>query len=132
METIVRNRQVEYYESLGRADAQGEATAFVEFMLTALNDAVNDIQSDQGGDQVSDQVRRLLEVLGQGEKSAAELMDNLGLRHAPTFRKNYLSPALESALVERTIPDAPRSPLQRYRLTAAGRRIANGNAHQSM
>lgn len=124
VETIVRNRQAEYYDSLGRADAQGEATAFVEFMLAALNDAVNDIQSDQ--------VRRLLEVLGQGEKSAAELMDNLGLRHAPTFRKNYLSPALEAALVERTRPDAPRSPLQRYRLTAAGRRIANGNAHQSM
>ena len=131
VETIVRNRQAEYYDSLGRADAQGEATAFVEFMLTALGDAVADIQSDQAGDQESDQVRRLLDVLGQGEKSATELMTELGLRHAPTFRKNYLSPALEAALVERTRPDAPRSPLQRYRLTAAGRRIANGNAHRS-
>lgn len=131
VETIVRNRQAEYYDSLGRADAQGEATAFVEFMLTALGDAVADIRSDQVGDQVSDQVRRLLDVLGQGEKSATELMTELGLRHAPTFRKNYLSPALEAALVERTRPDAPRSPLQRYRLTAAGRRIANDNAHRS-
>ena len=127
METIVRNRQTEYYDSLGRADAQGEATVFVEFMLTALGD----IRSDQVDDQVSDQVRRLLDVLGQGEKSATELMTELGLRHAPTFRKNYLSPALEAALVERTKPDAPRSPLQRYRLTAAGRRIANDNAHRS-
>lgn len=131
VETIVRNRQAEYYDSLGRADAQGEATAFVEFMLTALGDAVADIRSDQVDDQVSDQVRRLLDVLGQGEKSATELMTELGLRHAPTFRKNYLSPALEAAFVERTKPDAPRSPLQRYRLTAAGRRIANGNAHRS-
>lgn len=131
VETIVRNRQAEYYDSLGRADAQGEATAFVEFMLTALGDAVADIQSDQAGDQVSDQVRRLLDVLGQGEKNATELMTELGLRHAPTFRKNYLSPALKAALVERTRPDAPRSPLQRYRLTAAGRRIVNDNAHRS-
>ena len=131
VETIVRNRQAEYYDSLGRADAQGEATVFVEFMLTALGDAVADIRSDQVDDQVSDQVRRLLDVLGQGEKSATELMTELGLRHAPTFRKNYLSPALEAALVERTKPDAPRSPLQRYRLTAAGRRIANDNAHRS-
>lgn len=131
VETIVRNRQAEYYDSLGRADAQGEATAFVEFMLTALGDAVADIQSDQAGDQASDQVRRLLDVLGQGEKSATELMTELGLRHAPTFRKNYLSPALEAALVERTRPGAPRSPLQRYRLTAAGRRIVSGNAHRS-
>ena len=136
VETIVRNRQVEYYESLGRADAQGEATAFVEFMLSALNDAVTDIPGDQANDQVSDQVsdqvRRLLEALGQGEKSAAELMDDLGLRHAPTFRKNYLLPALEADFVERTRPDAPRSPLQKYRLTRTGRRIANGNTHQSV
>lgn len=131
VETIVRNRQTEYYDSLGRADAQGEATVFVEFTLTALGDAVADIRSDQVDDQVSDQVRRLLDVLGQGEKSATELMTELGLRHAPTFRKNYLSPALETTLVERTKPDAPRSPLQRYRLTAAGRRIANDNAHRS-
>ena len=96
VETIVRNRQTEYYDSLGRADAQGEATVFVEFMLTALGD----IRSDQVDDQVSDQVRRLLDVLGQGVKSATELMTELGLRHAPTFRKNYLSPALEAALVE--------------------------------
>ncbi len=130
VETIVRNRQAEYYDSLGRADAQGEATVFVEFMLTALGDAVADIRSDQVGDQANDQVRRLLDVLGQGEKSATELMAELGLRHAPTFRKNYLSPALEAALVERTKPDAPRSPLQRYRLTAAGRRIANDNTHR--
>ena len=99
-------------------------------MLATLNDAVVDIRSDQVYDQVSDQVRRLLEALGQGEKSAAELMDDLGLRHAPTFRKNYLSPALETGLVERTRPDAPRSPLQKYRLTITGRRIANGNAYQ--
>ena len=134
VETIVRNRQAEYYDSLGRADAQGEATAFVEFMLAVLSDAVTDIPSDQANDQVSDQardqIRRLLEALGQGEKSAAELMDDLGLRHAPSFRKNYLSPALEAALVERTRPDAPRSPLQKYRLTITGRRIANGNAYQ--
>ena len=101
-------------------------------MLSALNDAVTDIPGDQANDQVSDQVRRLLEVLGQGEKSAAELMDDLGLRHAPTFRKNYLLPALEADFVERTRPDAPRSPLQKYRLTRTGRRIANGNTHQSV
>ena len=128
VETIVHNRQAEYYDSLGRADAQGEATAFVEFMLVALTDALADLQSDQASDQVSDQVRRLLNALGSGEKSAAELMSDLGLRHAPTFRKNYLSPALKSAFVERTHPDSPRSPSQKYRLTAAGKRFASHSA----
>lgn len=123
VETLVRNRQDEYYASLAAADEQGEGTSFVEFMLAALFDTLIGLQSDQAGDQVSDQVRRLMEALEQGEKSAVELMTGLGLRHAPTFRKNYLSPALKAALIERTRPDAPRSPMQKYVLTAKGRKI---------
>ena len=120
VETIVRNRQEEYYASLGQADAQGEATKFIEFMLQALHDTLASTQTDQVGVQVSDQVKRLLEVVGQGEKSATELMQALGLRHAPTFRKNYLAPALEVGLIERTQPDSPRSPTQRYRVVLKG------------
>lgn len=47
--------------------------------------------------------------------SAADLMQRLGLSHRPTFRKNYLSPALEKRIVERTIPDKPNSKNQKYR-----------------
>lgn len=123
VETIVRNRQAEYYSSLGQADAQGEATKFVEFMLQALHDTLIGISTDQVDVQVSDQVKRLLEILASGEKSATELMQTLGLRHAPTFRKNYLLPALDAGLVERTQPDSPRSPTQQYRLTRLGRNL---------
>lgn len=49
-------------------------------------------------------------------------MRALGLRHAPTFRKSYLQPALDAGLVERTQPDSPRSPTQRYRLAPLGRK----------
>ncbi|MCL2790096.1 MAG: Fic family protein [Desulfobulbus sp.] len=45
VETIVRNRQDEYYASLGQADIQGEATRFIEFMLQALNDTLADAQA---------------------------------------------------------------------------------------
>lgn len=121
VETIVRNRQAEYYASLGQADAQGEATKFVEFMLQALLDTLTGISTDQVYVQVSDQVKRLVEILASGKKNATELMQALGLRHAPTFRKNYLLPALDAGLVERTQPDSPRSPKQQYRLTGLGR-----------
>ncbi|MDL2285776.1 Fic family protein [Desulfovibrio sp. OttesenSCG-928-F07] len=123
VESIVRSRQEEYYASLGHADAQGEATKFVEFMLQALHDSITDIQTDQASDQVSDQVRQLLKVFGHGEKTANELMQLLTLRHAPTFRKNYLTPALEAKVLERTQPDSPRSPTQRYRITPLGQSI---------
>jgi len=39
------------------------------------------------------------------------------------FLKTYLEPCLTAGLVERTIPDKPRSPKQRYRTTPAGRAV---------
>jgi len=35
--------------------------------------------------------------------------------HKPTFRKNYLNPALEIEVIERTIPNKPSSKNQKYR-----------------
>jgi len=66
-------------------------------------------------DQVTDQVDRLLEALGDTEKSASELMETLGLRHKPSFRESYLRPALNLGLIEMTIPEKPRSSAQKYR-----------------
>ncbi len=59
--------------------------------------------------------RRLLSALGNETLSAAELMERLGLSHRPTFRKNYLNPALDEKLIERTIPHKPNSRNQKYK-----------------
>jgi hypothetical protein len=47
------------------------------------------------------------------------------LCHRPTFRANYLNPALTANLIEYTIPGKPRSRLQKYRLTASGKALIN-------
>ena len=60
-------------------------------------------------------VERLLAVIGSETLSAAEIMARLGLSHRPSFRTNYLNPALEGGLIERTIPDKPNSRSQKYR-----------------
>lgn len=49
-----------------------------------------------------------------------KLQAALGLKHEDHFREAYLLPALEAEWIERTIPDKPRSRLQRYRLTRRG------------
>ena len=73
--------------------------------------------------QVSDSVIRLLLALS-GEMSMREMMmDKLGFTSRPMFQDNYLTPALDSDLVERTQPESPKSPTQKYRLTAAGREV---------
>ncbi|MCF7864420.1 MAG: hypothetical protein K9L89_06505 [Kiritimatiellales bacterium] len=81
------------------------------------------ILTDQVGDQVTDQVKRLVQAVALSRLSAAELMGKLNLSHRPTFRKNYLHPALEAGLIEMTAPDSPRSPTQKYFLTEKGKRL---------
>ena len=77
--------------------------------------------TDQVADPLSDQVAALLKVLANRTLPAMECMKALKLSHRPTFRANYLGPALEAGLIERTLPDKPNSRLQKYRLTAMGR-----------
>ena len=70
--------------------------------------------------RLSSQVRRLLSII-EGEMTRATLMKALGLKDRVTFMNSYLSPCLKIGLVEMTQPNSPRSPTQRYRLTAKGR-----------
>lgn len=64
-------------------------------------------------------VKRLLVALS-GEMSRAALMKSLGLKDRDSFADYYLGPALKLGLVEMTQPGSPRSPTQKYRLTAQG------------
>jgi hypothetical protein len=59
--------------------------------------------------------------LQNGEKSSSELRNILNIKHRPTFRDNYLHPALDAEFIEMTIPEKPTSRLQKYRLTLKGR-----------
>lgn len=84
---------------------------------------LKDIQEARQILGVSDQVAQLVAALRTGSKSAAELMGIIGLSHRPTFRKNYLRPAMSAGLVEMTHPASPTAKNQKYRLTARGREI---------
>jgi ATP-dependent DNA helicase RecG len=48
-------------------------------------------------------------------------MTVLCLRDWKNFRERTLKPMLDMAFIEPTQPDSPRSPTQKYRLTAKGR-----------
>lgn len=148
VETVVHDRQQDYYASLGRADSEGEATNFIEFMLDALDQAiiafkkeqeisrnssinsnVDEISTNQVDDRnisknkkLEDNIQVLLNSFAKNEMSANELMTALQLRHSPSFRKNYLLPALENGYVAMTVPDSPRSSKQKYKLTSKGRK----------
>lgn len=83
--------------------------------------AVGSGMGDPVTGQVTDPVLRLLQTLIGEPKAPSAMQADLGLKHRPTFRANYLYTALEADLIEMTIPDKPNSRLQKYRLTELGK-----------
>lgn len=72
--------------------------------------------------EVTTEVTRLLSVL-KATMDRQSLQDALGLKAEKNFRLVYLRPAIDTGLVEMTIPDKPRSSKQKYRLTDKGRQV---------
>jgi len=62
------------------------------------------------------QVKQLLSVIN-GEMTRGELMALLNLKDPKYFRQSYLHPALSANFIEMTLPNRPKSPTQKYRLT---------------
>ncbi len=121
VESLIYQNQKAYYEALQASTDRTDSAPFIEFILQMILDAILSStdtaqDSDHATAQVSDQVQRLISAMKQEEYTLAELMQLVGLTHRATFQKNYLNPAIEADLIERTFPDKPKSPKQRYRL----------------
>jgi len=125
VETVVRDRQDAYYQALADADKIADTSPFVTFMLQALHTAMSETAlTDPVSDPVSDPVKLLLAAFHHDESlKIGELLNRLGLQHRPTFRKNYLKPALADGWIEMTQPESPNSPMQKYRLSEKGRKL---------
>ena len=121
VESIVHEHQQKYYDAINASSANADSAPFIEFTLTMINEAVEQFTAETGqvAGQVAGQVKQLL-LKCVGEVSGKELMEALSLKGRDNFEKLYLHPALSQNLMERTIPDKPKSRLQKYRLTKFG------------
>ncbi len=116
VETVIQERQDTYYDALSEADRIANATPFIEFLLQAILDTLIEIEGDQiPTERINPYIRLFLDKLGNDELSAGEIMKRMGLKNRPAFRKTYLQPALNSQLIEMTLPDKPNSKNQKYR-----------------
>ena len=121
IETLIKERQAEYYEAINTSTKNTDSAYFIEFLLQAMVDVLNEVTANaQASDQVNAQVNLLLAKLGHETLSANELMARVGLKHRQNFRKNYLQPAIDQKKIEMTVPDKPRSGRQKYRRTKSG------------
>jgi ATP-dependent DNA helicase RecG len=71
--------------------------------------------------QVTAEVTAQVAAFCREPKSAKEIMGELGLKHWKTFQENYLNPLIEGGIIQRTIPDKPKSNRQKYHLAEKGR-----------
>lgn len=116
IETLIKERQEDYYKVLGECDHEANSRKFIEFSLQAIYDALIEIsKTEQVGVQETEQVKKLLNAIGDDTLTTKELMERIGLKHRPTFRNNYLIPAIKLGLIKMTIPDKPNSSKQKYK-----------------
>jgi ATP-dependent DNA helicase RecG len=74
--------------------------------------------------QVAPEVARLIDAI-EGEMTRAEIQERLNLSDRKNFIEKYLKAGLDSEVIEMTIPNKPKSRLQKYRLTEIGVRLKN-------
>ena len=123
VESVIRERQAEYYKVLGTCDKAGDSSAFIEFLLAAHLTALREAAAAESSGTKSALSQHQVEILRQCQTETAigALMAIAERRDRTKFRNQILKPLLEAGLVEMTLPDKPNSRLQKYRITPAGR-----------
>ncbi len=86
---------------------------------------INRTSTEQPAVQVTEQVRTLLSALSNKQLSLKVLMEEVGLKHRPTFLENYINPAFEVGFLRVLYPDKSNHPRQKYLLTAKGLALYN-------
>lgn len=116
VESMIINKQEEYYEAIAKSTAVGNSNPFIMFILEAFAQAIKGLTIDSNDhmNHMNERVRQLMEVIKDYPMTANELMKLLGLKSRETFRQNYLVPALEAGIISMTIPEKPTSRNQMY------------------
>lgn len=117
LESQIEKFQDGYYEVIAECHIDGNSPRFIEFILEQIDLVLDEIRRQSGclNENISRYVKRLLEVMEYDTPyTANEILGLLGLKSKDTLRKNYLNPALESGMVQMTIPNVPKSKNQRY------------------
>lgn len=124
IETVVFERQREYYAALASSNKAGNSTAFIEFMLLAISDviAVQDEHQDEHQDeQLTKEMVSVLKALESVSLSRREIFAAIGLNGDYRAFKRHIEPLLLNGCIEMTMQDKPNSKLQKYRLTSKGK-----------
>jgi len=134
MESILYENRPQYYEAIEYAREKNDSGAFIEFTLSAILDTIALQVEHQVKHQVEHQVEitntqhAILRSLENKSLSRKEIFAGIGMKGDSRSFKRIVEPLIAAGLVERTVPDKPKSSLQKYRLTDRGRALLAGSA----
>lgn len=75
VETLIKEKQQEYYDSLAKSDGQGESTLFIEFMLGIINTVLEELLKTQKISSTnSDRIEIYKALVGDSEFSRQDYM----------------------------------------------------------
>ena len=75
VETLIKEKQQEYYNALAKSDGQGESTLFIEFMLDIINSALEDLLKTQRSSSTNnDRIEIFKDLIGISEFSRQDYM----------------------------------------------------------
>ena len=108
-------------------DTDEDRTYFLAILPIHQRAKISDRTRDQAGVQAGVQADlnpteiEILHACVEGEKSSGELVENLGYDTRTRNFRDALKNLLEKGLLEYTIPEIPKSPKQKYRLSDSGK-----------
>jgi len=101
VESIVKLRQKEYYDVLGKSDKQGSSTAFIEFMLEIIKDALEELLNVQNiSINNNDRILNFKQIIGTNEFSRKDYLRAFKNISLPTASRD-LKNAVDGGIMEK-------------------------------
>lgn len=101
VESIIKQKQVEYYKALSESDKKGNSTPFIEFMLGIILEALKGLlQSQTVTLHTADRIYLMKDKMGKNKFSRKDYMQHFKNISAPTASRD-LKWAVEQGLVSK-------------------------------
>lgn len=111
IETLVKERQKDYYNVLGKSDKEGASTSFIEFMLEIINLALDDLLKTQNIKATdTDRINFFKDLIGSKEFSRQDY-----LRYNKDISSATASRDLKNAVKNRLLIKTGDKRLTKYR-----------------
>ena len=89
IETIIKERQAQYYSALGKSDRTGQATVFIHFMLSVIEEVLERLLSTQNVALTStNRIQLYLEVIKDNEFTRQDYLRHFKEISPPTASRD--------------------------------------------